>query len=266
MKLPLWLPALLLLLWTGWSTHRYYCVKCGCCGAGSGTEMGSETSGEPLFKWNAEKPDADNQFKKFKAALLKKGGQGDTLTITGLYRAKETGGEKLGLARAAALKAMMMPELPESRIHLAAKQTTDALAEGGSAMASAAFGWSKMMLKMEESAIIESDNSTIILFPFNSTEKDKDAKVDAFLQSLCQKHKGDNKSISIVGHTDNVGEEKENEALGLGRAKSVARILSACGIAASRISTASKGETEPAADNSTDDGRHQNRRVVITVQ
>lgn len=267
MKLPVWLPALLLLLWTGWSTHRYYCVKCGCCGSTGGTtEMTAESSGEPLFKWNADKPEADNQFKKFKDALLKRGGQGDTLVITGLYRASEAGGEKLGLARAAALKAMMMPEVPESRIRLEARQTTDALAEGGSALASAAFNWRKMILKMEESAIIESANTTTILFPFNSTEKDKDAKVDSFLKSLCEKHKGDSKSISIVGHTDNVGEEKENEALGLARAKSVARILSGCGIAAARISTASKGESEPVADNTTDDGRHQNRRVVITVQ
>jgi outer membrane protein OmpA-like peptidoglycan-associated protein len=133
-------------------------------------------------------------------------------------------------------------------------------------MASAAFSWSKMILKMEESAIIQSNNSTIILFPFNSTEKDSDAKVDAFLQSVCKDHKDDDKNISIVGHTDNVGDDKENEALGLARAKSVARILTACGIAASRISTDSKGETQPAADNNTDDGRHQNRRVVITVQ
>jgi len=265
MKLPLWVPILLLLGWTAWSTHRYYCIKCGCCGDGAGTELGAQGSGEPLFKWNAEKPEANDQFKKFKAALLKSG-QGDTLVITGLYRAKEAMGQKLGLARAAALKALMMPELPDSRIRLQAKEVSDALAEGGAASASADFAWRKMMLKMEESAIIESDNSTIMLFPFNSTEKDNDSKVDAFLKSLCEKHKGNTKNITIVGHTDNVGEDKENEALGLGRAKSVARILTACGIAANRISASSKGESEPAADNSTDDGRHQNRRVVITVQ
>lgn len=267
MKLPLWVPILLLLGWTAWSTHRYYCDKCGCCGTGtSGTEMGVQSTGEPLFLWNAEKPVADAQFNKFKSALIKKGGQGDTLVITGLYRAKEAGGEKLGLARAEALKAMMMPEIPGDRIRVQARAVSDALAEGGAALASADFSWRKMVLKMEESAIIESNNTSIILFPFNSTEKDSDAKVDAFLKSLCEKYKGDDKQISIVGHTDNVGEDKENEALGLARAKSVARILSGCGIAASRITTASKGESEPAMDNSTDDGRHQNRRVVITVQ
>lgn len=263
MRIPFWLLALLLLGWMAWSTHRYYCLKCGCCGD---TAAISDTTGEPLFLWNSDKPVPDANFKAFKKGLIKRGGQGDTLVITGLYRAKEKDGEKLALARAAAIKAMMMPEVPESRIRLAARETSDALAEGGAAMPSAAFGWNKLVLKLEEGAIIEADNTTIILFPFNSTEKDKDPKVDAYLGTLCEKHKGAQSTITIVGHTDNVGEDKENEALGLARAKSIANILQRCGIAANRFSVSSKGESEPVADNSTDDGRHQNRRVVISVQ
>ena len=262
MKIPFWLLAILLLGWTAWSTHRYYCEKCGCCGDSA---MTATTTGEPLFAWNDGKPVPDNNFKGFKKDLLKRGGQGDTLVITGHYRAKEKDGPALGLARAAAIKSMLMPEIPESRIRLVAKEVTDALVEGGAALPSAAYSWRKLVLKMEEGAIIEADNATIILFPFNSTVKDKDPKVDAYLKTLCDKHKGDNRTITIVGHTDNVGEDKENEALGLGRAKGIAGFLQGCGIAASRISTSSKGESEPVADNGTDDGRHQNRRVVITV-
>ena len=49
------------------------------------------------------------------------------------------------------------------------------------------------------------------------------------------------------------------------RAKAIANFLSKNGIAQNRISADSKGEADPVADNSTEDGRHQNRRVVITV-
>lgn len=262
MKIPFWLLAILLLGWMAWSTHRYYCQKCGCCGD---SVAAAETSGEPLFAWDSDKPLPDANFKSYKKDLLKRGGQGDTLVITGWYRAKEQNGPALAMARATAIKNMLMPEIPESRIRLTTKEVSDALAAGGPAMPSASYGWNKLVLKMEEGAIIEADNATIILFPFNSTVKDKDPKVDAYLQKLCDKHKGDNSNITIVGHTDNVGEDKENEALGLGRAKSIAGMLQGCGIAASRIATSSKGESEPVADNSTDDGRHQNRRVVITV-
>ena len=161
---------------------------------------------------------------------------------------------------------MMAPEIPASRVRIAARKIEDdGLAEGGKPMESASFSWSKMVLKQEDSAIIESDQDVILLFPFNSTEKERDAKVDAYLKELCAKHINSGATFNVVGHTDNVGTDEENIALGLARAKSVARILTSNGIAANRIQTASKGKAEPVADNNTDDGRHQNRRVVITV-
>jgi outer membrane protein OmpA-like peptidoglycan-associated protein len=141
----------------------------------------------------------------------------------------------------------------------------DGLAEGGNPMESASFAWSKMVLKKEESAIIESDKDVILLFPFNSTVNLRDAKVDAYLKELCEKHQATNATFSVVGHTDNVGTDEENMKMGLDRAKSVAKTLRSYGIAGNRIQTSSKGKSEPVADNSTDEGRQQNRRVVITV-
>ena len=266
MRIPLWLLALLFAGWTAWVVNHYFCQKCGCCGAA--TEAGAETTGVPLFKWNMAAPEADNNFGTWKKTFLAKGGQGDTLLITGHYRAGEKNDSKyenLGLARAAALKAMLMPPLPDNRIRTSSKLVTDGLTDGGAAMESASFSWLKMLLKKDEGAIIESDNSVTILFPFNSTVKDEDPKVDAYLKTLGEQHKSDNVTFSIVGHTDNVGDDKENTALGLGRAVSIGKILSRYGIAAARIKTDSKGKAEPVADNGTEDGRHQNRRVVITV-
>jgi outer membrane protein OmpA-like peptidoglycan-associated protein len=95
--------------------------------------------------------------------------------------------------------------------------------------------------------------------------RESDPKVDAYLKSLCEKHKATNANFTVVGHTDDVGTDQENFSLGLARAKSVAQTMIANGIAAARIKTDSKGEKEPVAGNDTDEGRHQNRRVVITV-
>lgn len=122
-----------------------------------------------------------------------------------------------------------------------------------------------MMLKQDQGAVVDRKHSH---HPF-SLQLDGAGrtrpKVDAFLKTLGDRHKADNATFGVVGRTDNVGDDQENVALGLGRAKSVAQILSGYGIAASRIKTDSKGKAEPVADNATDDGRHQNRRVVITV-
>ena len=226
------------------------------------------SSGTPLFLWNSVAPVADPRFKDFKKALLGRGGQGDTLLINGQYRASEKNTTKfanLGLARATAIKAMMMPEVPDSRMRLSAQLVSDSLTDGGTARESATFAWLKMMLKANEGAIIESDNAVTILFPTNSTVKEKDPKVDAYLKSLCDKHKNDNATFVVVGHADNVGNEEVNIALGRGRAESIAQFMARNGIAQGRIKTDSKGKAEPVADNNTEDGRHQNRRVVITV-
>lgn len=265
MKIPLWLIGLLFAGYTAWCVNYWHCHVCHCCDGAAAATTNAETSGAPLFTWNAEKPVSDPKFPDWKKALLSRGGQGDTLLITGYYRANEANGEKLALARAAAIRDMLAPEFPANRVKLASKLVDDGLAEGGAAMESAGFNWLKMILKKEESAVIESDKDVILLFPYNSTEKESDPKVDAYLKDLCEKHKAGNATFKIVGHTDNVGSPESNMAFGAARAKSVAKILMANGIAASRISTSSKGETDPVSSNDTEDGRHQNRRVVITV-
>lgn len=263
MRIPLWILALLFLGYTAWCVHFWHCYQCDCCG--TPTQVETKTSGEPRFLLNADKPEKDAAFPDWKKALVAKGGQGDTLVITGYYRASEPDGQKLGLARAAAIKAMMMPEIPDSRIRLESKLVEDDLTADNGPKSSAGFSWSKMILKKEAGAIIEADNAVTFLFPFKSTEKDRDPAVDEYLKKLVEKHKGTTTTFSVVGHTDNVGDDKENTALGLGRAKSIAKILTDNGIAASRIKVESKGKAEPVADNNTEDGRHQNRRVVITT-
>jgi OmpA-OmpF porin, OOP family len=70
-------------------------------------------------------------------------------------------------------------------------------------------------------------------------------------------------SISVEGYTDNVGTPQSNMALSLARAKAVVTSVSAGGVAASRMTAIGHGEDNPIADNDTEDGRAQNRRVVL---
>ncbi|MBK9336250.1 MAG: OmpA family protein [Lewinellaceae bacterium] len=262
-KIPLWLIALLFVGYSIWAVRFWHCHVCKCCDDQALATETVKTSGVPLFKWNANKPEADANFAAWKKDLLARGGQGDTLLITGWQRAGETA--ELGRARAEALKSMMMPEVAESRIQLANKAVEDALADGGPPMVSADFSWRKMVLAMEAGAIIETDNDVIFLFPFKSTEKDKNPEVDAYLTKLVEKHKSTTTTFSVIGHTDGVGTDEDNLQLGLGRARAIAKFLTDHGIASARIKVESKGKREPVADNNTEDGRHQNRRVVLTV-
>lgn len=71
--------------------------------------------------------------------------------------------------------------------------------------------------------------------------------------------------VRCEGHTDSVGSDAYNQALGQRRADSVVQYLVDHGIDAGRLSAVSFGESRPAADNETEEGRAQNRRVEIIV-
>jgi outer membrane protein OmpA-like peptidoglycan-associated protein/opacity protein-like surface antigen len=68
---------------------------------------------------------------------------------------------------------------------------------------------------------------------------------------------------TATGHTDDVGEEAYNQKLSERRAQAVVDYLAAKGVAAGRITAIGMGEAKPLADNATEEGRAQNRRVTI---
>ena len=71
--------------------------------------------------------------------------------------------------------------------------------------------------------------------------------------------------IQITGHTDDVGSESDNLALSQARADAVREALIAKGIDEDRITAVGKGESEPIADNTSEEGRAQNRRTEFLV-
>jgi outer membrane protein OmpA-like peptidoglycan-associated protein len=103
-------------------------------------------------------------------------------------------------------------------------------------------------------------------FKFGKTELPDEAKsaIDKLVDGL-----KDQKSavwIEVEGHTDNVGDARYNESLGLDRAEAVKRYLhEQHQLPLHKINVISYGEDKPAAPNKTRDGRAQNRRVVIKV-
>jgi len=72
--------------------------------------------------------------------------------------------------------------------------------------------------------------------------------------------------LEIEGHTDNVGNPKTNDRIGMERAEAVKRYLyESHQIPLHKMNVISYGEAKPIAPNKTRDGRAQNRRVVIKV-
>lgn len=65
----------------------------------------------------------------------------------------------------------------------------------------------------------------------------------------------------IVGHTDSVGSDKDNQKLSENRANSVKTLIVKEGVDTKRITTEGKGEKSPVATNDTKEGKAQNRRI-----
>lgn len=74
-----------------------------------------------------------------------------------------------------------------------------------------------------------------------------------------------NVRMTIAGYTDNVGSADANMRLSQNRANSVLSQLVSMGVARDRLTAEGFGEENPIADNSTDAGRSQNRRVALCV-
>ena len=80
------------------------------------------------------------------------------------------------------------------------------------------------------------------------------------------KLQGMNTEVMIaVGHTDSKGSNEYNDKLSLRRSNAVKAYLVSKGLDPARLYTEGKGETQPVADNATDEGRAKNRRVTIEV-
>lgn len=106
-------------------------------------------------------------------------------------------------------------------------------------------------------------------FDFDSTKVHEDDKaklekahdfIRAEVPAGCHK----TESVSVTGHTDSTGPEAYNEGLSLRRAEAVVEYLRSIGTKISLIPQG-KGESDPIADNSTKEGRAENRRVVIDI-
>jgi outer membrane protein OmpA-like peptidoglycan-associated protein len=84
-------------------------------------------------------------------------------------------------------------------------------------------------------------------------------KLSAFLHEYPQRN------VQIEGFTDSVGTDDYNQDLSERRADAVRDALTGMGISADRIQTRGLGKSSPVADNSSESGRQQNRRVEVII-
>ncbi|MFQ5718683.1 MAG: OmpA family protein [Acidobacteriota bacterium] len=103
-----------------------------------------------------------------------------------------------------------------------------------------------------------------VMFAFGSSVLTDEAQADLVPLLAAMAYYGD-VTIEIEGHTDDIGSERENFLVSLERARTVRQWLVDGGIDPARVAIRGYGETRPIADNLTEEGRRQNRRIEVLV-
>lgn len=120
-------------------------------------------------------------------------------------------------------------------------------------------------LLVKEQAIIP--ENLVIHFAFDKSDFKTDAGTNKYVdESNSYLVTNSQARLSITGHTDAIGTDEYNQALGYRRAQSVQLYFESKGIPANKIIILSKGEKEPADNNNTTSGRANNRRTAITIK
>ncbi|WKN46206.1 OmpA family protein [Tunicatimonas pelagia] len=103
-----------------------------------------------------------------------------------------------------------------------------------------------------------------LLFDIDSDQLRPNTKEDlSEMAETLEKYNDTN--ILIEGHTDATGSDDYNQDLSEERASSVASYLQTIGVDSGRLITEGYGEEQPIAENDTEAGRQQNRRVEVAI-
>ena len=218
-----------------------------------------------VFEWEETTPIVRPEFAPFKdTAIVQKLPEDKDLELEGLYFEAETLPKKynnMGEGRAEKVKEILQQYIPADRIKVASKQVPEVAAAREKPFEAMNFNF----IEQSNVKITQTDEGTIIQFPFGLAVKDVDPALDKYFGIVAERLKKTEEQVSIIGHTDNKGGEAANLRLGQERADYIKDILIAKGIALTRLIVESKGESQPIADNATEEGRDQNRRVVVNL-
>lgn len=105
-------------------------------------------------------------------------------------------------------------------------------------------------------------NNVLFDFDKSTLKPEGKAEIDKLVAEM-SKFPGD--TVVVVGHTDSVGTDAYNMALGQRRADAVVNYMKAAGIDAARVGSKSMGESSPAVPNDSAANRALNRRAVFEI-
>jgi outer membrane protein OmpA-like peptidoglycan-associated protein len=271
----LWILGLILLLWLGIGVdscreNSWEPILCANCAENATEENVPAVVAPPVaetrlpvdFSLDNSTAFTNPGYDDYRTRILEGYKEGQILEITGDYFEGELppeGFDNMGIARAAAIRDLLVPDIPAENILLKSNlidvKSDDKYFSGHS------YRWVSEQPKSVEVV----DDCTTIRFDFNSADGNLNAEILARLDEIAQRVRKTGEKITITGHTDDVGDEDMNMSLGRKRAMDIRREFINRRVLREQIDPTSRGESEPIASNDSDRGRAENRRVEVCL-
>jgi len=122
----------------------------------------------------------------------------------------------------------------------------------------------ELNLKIDRTRPKQSIHMDLITFASDSAELNPDARI--VLKHIAPQLKAAvDFEIEVIGHTDNTASAAHNQKLSQARARSVADELIQLGVAGDRLTVTGRGEYDPIAPNTTEEGKRKNRRIEFKL-
>jgi len=193
-------------------------------------------------------------------AILSTGNPDQSLQITGINTQEEQKGLDfdLGMARAAELKKLLIDSLSEDRIEIFSDTISNFEVNQDSLFAGVSYEWVDYY---------EPNTAPVNYFLINhDTKRVRTEDFQSTITAVAQRLIDTGNKVIINGHTDTSGEKQLNFTIALRNAKDIRDELKALGVDKKQIETTSRGEEAPIADNGTEQGRMDNRRIEIQIE
>ena len=194
-------------------------------------------------------------------AIIAKGNSDQLLQITGLNSLQEQEGLDfdLGLARASELKKLLIDKLSEDRIEIFSDTISNFSLNKDSLFAGVQYEW-------VDNYVPNTNEPTNYFLIDHDTKRVKTEDFQSIIDAVAQRLIDTGGKVIINGHTDSKGDKELNFTIALRNAKDIRDELKAKGVDRKQIETTSRGEEAPIADNETEGGRKDNRRIEIKIE
>jgi len=186
------------------------------------------------------------------------------MLLIGKYASDEknnTSFANLGIARAEALKSIILGEKgnPESII------TDGVLSDSLYFESDTLIGGINVVFKQLASPNVEASPKLSLHFPYAKIDFSHSTEIDDKIEEVVTFLKTHpSQQVTLTGYTDNKGSDELNLRLSARRAQNVQDFFVQKGLSSERFKIVPQGKANPQGNNDTEEGRQENRRVVLS--